>query len=952
MLSLSSALNAEQVKNYHKEEFAAETSRYYSQGNQSLGQWQGQLAAEMGLSGAVTEGDFALLADGINPATGEQMVRHVGAKEYTNANGKDVKSSEHSAGWDATFSAPKSVSLTALVGGDERLMDAHRTAVNTALAELERYAQARIGGNNPAVTTGRFVAATFEHDTARPVDGYAAPQLHTHCVIFNVTQMEDGSTRAIHPRAFFYTKSYATAVYQSELMREVRRLGYEIEPGKSGAPEIKGYSREYLEASSPRRQQIEERLEAQGLTGNARAAELIALETRDKKLHLSKEEVFASHKEMAARFGNQSEKVVAEAKSRGEQIQLQGATTARVAVAYARDSSFERESVNDERTLMRDALRRGMGEASFQQVRSEFEQQRQQGRFIEVQGTKYASGRSFTTPEAIATEKAVVAYVLKGQGAAEPIMSPVQAKAQAETRDFLNERQRTVIQEVLTSTDRVHGLQGLAGTGKTTILESIREGAERHGYAVEGFAPTSKAAGALRDAGISANTMQSFLTRGGGEKFAGDRHHRTLYMLDESSLASAKQMKQFLDKIKSQDRVLVIGDTRQHQGVDAGRPFEQMQQAGMRTSQLDTIVRQRANPELQKAVEHLAANRTRVGISMLREQGRITEIEDASSRIRAIAKDYAASPEKTLVVSPDNRSRQQINEAIRKDLQANGTLARDGQSYATLVQRSDMTREDRQWAARYEAGNTLYYSRGSEQLGIKGKSYAVVQSVDAANNTVTVQRADGQSITYDPRRLCGVTAFREVEREIATGDRIQFTAPDKRLGVANRDLGTVTKIEPNAITVRMDGDRERTVRFDPAKTRTFDHGYAVTSHSSQGLTFNRVLVNLDTDSSRELINTRLAYVSISRASHEVTIYTNNAETLGERLQTDVTKTTAMDIARARDERIQHEISATQSPKPPVEKSQSTQQEATIQPVQKGKSIATAIEESTGYDFGM
>ncbi|MCL2661280.1 MAG: relaxase domain-containing protein, partial [Acidobacteriaceae bacterium] len=319
MLSLSSALNAEQVKNYHKEEFAAETSRYYSQGNQALGQWQGQLAAEMGLSGAVTEGDFALLADGINPATGEQMVRHVGVKEYTSAAGKEVKSAEHSAGWDATFSAPKSVSLTALVGGDERLLEAHRAAVHTALGELERYAQARIGGNHPAVTTGRFVAATFEHDAARPVDGYAAPQLHTHCVIFNVTQMEDGTTRAIHPRAFFYTKSYATAVYQSELMREVRRLGYEIEPGKYGAPEIKGYSREYLEASSPRRQQIEERLEAQGLTGNARAAELIALETRDKKLHLSKEEVLASHKEIAARFGNQTEKVISEARARGEQ---------------------------------------------------------------------------------------------------------------------------------------------------------------------------------------------------------------------------------------------------------------------------------------------------------------------------------------------------------------------------------------------------------------------------------------------------------------------------------------------------------------------------------------------------------------------------------------------------------------------------------------------------------
>ncbi|MCL2659170.1 MAG: ATP-binding domain-containing protein, partial [Acidobacteriaceae bacterium] len=191
--------------------------------------------------------------------------------------------------------------------------------------------------------------------------------------------------------------------------------------------------------------------------------------------------------------------------------------------------------------------------------------------------------------------------------------------------------------------------------------------------------------------------------------------------------------------------------------------------------------------------------------------------------------------------------------------------------------------------------------------------------------------------------------------EIATGDRIQFTAPDKTLGVANRDLGTVTKIEPNAITVKMDGDRERSVSFDPVKTRTFDHGYAVTSHSSQGLTFNRVLVNLDTDSARELINTRLAYVSISRASHEVTVYTNNAETLGERLQTDVTKTAAIDFAKARDEQVQRqmrEASVTQAPTPPAGKSQTVEQEAAVQPTQKEKGIAAAVEQSTGYGFGM
>ena len=174
------------------------------------------------------------------------MVKHRDGKEYTTADGETVKPVEHRAGWDATFSAPKSVSLTALVGGDDRVRDAHRAAVTTALEELEKYTHARIGGNNPAEQTGIFIAAKFEHDTARPVNGYAAPQLHTHAVIFNVTEREDGSTRAIQERTFFETQNYATAVYQSALTLQLRKLGYEIEPGQSGAPEIKGYSQASL----------------------------------------------------------------------------------------------------------------------------------------------------------------------------------------------------------------------------------------------------------------------------------------------------------------------------------------------------------------------------------------------------------------------------------------------------------------------------------------------------------------------------------------------------------------------------------------------------------------------------------------------------------------------------------------------------------------------------------
>jgi len=150
-----------------------------------------------------------------------------------------------------------------------------------------------------------------------------------------------------------------------------------------------------------------------------------------------------------------------------------------------------------------------------------------------------------------------------------------------------------------------------------------------------------------------------FLARGSVGRNAGDPNARHLYMLDESSLASTRQMQSFLEEVGPQDRVLLVGDTQQHQGVDAGKPFEQMQAAGMRTSQLDQIVRQK-DPELLRAVEHLSRNETATGIQLLQQQGRITEIPDRQQRIEAIAKDYVAQPENTLVVSPDNASRRDM----------------------------------------------------------------------------------------------------------------------------------------------------------------------------------------------------------------------------------------------------------------------------------------------------
>jgi len=555
---------------------------------------------------------------------------------------------------------------------------------------------------------------------------------------------------------------------------------------------------------------------------------------------------------------------------------------------------FEREAVGDERGIFRDALRRGMGEIRYPEIRANFEARRATGEFQQVEAPKYASGRVFTTQQVISAERDVVRMMRDGQNQAPQIMPIQQAIAHTDTYQHLNPAQRRAIEEILVSRDRVQGLQGFAGVGKTVALASVREGAERNGYAVEGFAPTSRAARQLRDAGLTADTLQGFLAR--GQQTAGDPRSRHLYMVDESSLASTKQMREFLTRIGRQDRVLLIGDTRQHQGVEAGKPFEQLLEAGMRAAQLDQIMRQK-EPELKAAVERLACGDVASGIDMLQQQGRVKEIADPVERIQAIARDYAGNPENTLIVSPDNASRRQLNDAVRQELQARGIVHSEDHALRVLVPRQELTGAERQWASRYEVDDVIRYTRGSHDVAIERGSYARVVAINPVENLLIVERQNGEQQTYDPKRLHGVSVYREIEREFSVGDRIQFTAPDKQLQVANRDLATIEKISPDGgISARLaDG---RSITFFNAENAHFDHGYAVTSHSSQGLTADRVLVNVDTSTHPDLINSRFAYVSVSRASLDASIYTNNAASLETDLSREVGKSAAMEVSQS------------------------------------------------------
>jgi conjugative relaxase-like TrwC/TraI family protein len=891
MLTISKPLSASQARTYHAKEFASRQQNYWSRDQQGHSEWQGRLARQWNFAGPVEAEHFARLSEGQHPHTEEQLVRHQVSRTYEGKFGKEVTSAEHRAGWDATFSAPKSVSLTALVGGDDRVRLAHRESVRAALAELERYTQARIGNIHAPETTGKFAAATFEHDTARPVDGYAAPQLHTHAVIFNVTVRDNDQTRALQPHEIFVSQHYVTAVYRSELALRLERLGYELERGKHGQPEIKGYSKEYLDASSPRREQIKDHLRAQGIDG-AVAAQIAAHHTRDSKELLSQEEVLRRHRDLAGKYGHQADRVVSLAREHGQQQMQEPQLPAQRAVTWARDHVFERSAVQDRRAILEAALARGMGETTHAAIRQELERRIKSGEFREVAHSR--AGQRFTTPEMIHMEREIIARMKQGnrRDYSDPMLVSPRIRIATEDRHpELTVSQREAVDNILLAREKIVGLDGIAGTGKTTTLSVIREGAEAEGYRVEGFAPTSRAAQKLAEAGMEISTLQKHLARGEQP----DTGVKQLYVLDESSLASTRQMHDFIERLHANDRVLLVGDRRQHEAVEAGRPFAQLQDAGMKTVRLDEIMRQK-DPKLKQVVEQLARGEVREAVQDLQWQGRVHEIRGHNERIAAIAREYAKSPDKTLVVSPDNRSRMEINARIHSELRELGIVDGTEHQVRILVPRQDLTGADRTWAERYEVGDVLRYSRTSKETGIGKGEYAQVKSIDASANRLTVELAGGLERTYDPRRQQGVSVFREEMRSFSKGDRIQFTAPANDLKVANRELGTIQGIDSDGrLNLKMDDGRA--VELDPNKQLHLDYGYAVTSHSSQGQTADRVLIHVDTElAAKDLLNSRMAYVAVSRGANDAQIFTDDVSALGKVLSRDVSHAAAIQQA--------------------------------------------------------
>lgn len=900
MISVSKPLGTGTVKEYYRADYgAAVNSSYYSESKTLKGDWHGQVAEIFGLQGQQVRSEhFDRLAEGQHPITGDQLIKH-----RDTALTEAGKEAAHRAAWDIVFSPAKSVSVTALVGGDERILLAHRNAVHEALGQMEALIQARGGGNRAPITTGKMIVATFDHDTARPVDGYAAAQLHTHAVIFNMTEGFDGQARSLQPSEIYVAQSMISAVYQNFLEAELRKLGYVLERGKNHSVEISGYTPEYLASESLRSQQIKEAVEAKGLNG-AESREVAAHNTRDTKQRMTQEDVRKSHKENAEKFGNQPDKVVAAARGRerewaeyGNNITDNKALLAKQAVDFARDTLSERNAVFDHHQVVTAALRYSRGRVTVSAIQMEIFRRAAAGQFIAVHHVRSAAPLyRYTTPELIRDERTVIEAVRNTEAVA-PIARYVDEALQARY-PHLNEWQRRIVRESLSSENRMTGIQGSAGTGKTSSLKVIRELSEESGWRVYGLAPTSGAARSLRQAGVTqSETLQRFLVRAPDPV-----GRRRLFFLDESSLTAARQMRKFMTLVNPSDRVIIVGDRRQHDSVEAGRIFEELQIAGMETARINKLVRQQ-DPGLKEVVKAMAQGRTHDGVDLLEAQGRVTVIPHRGHRLEAIAASYVQNPEGTLVISPDNASREELNQVIRRQLRAAGKIGEDGYRMTVLIPRGSATVADLRLASAYLTGDVLKYSKGSKVLGIKPQSYGTVLDTDRENNTVQVKFDGGKTITYDPIKLSGVSRYEAHVRPFAAGERLQFTAPIRVHGVSNRDMGTVVKID-SAGNARVKLDDGRTIGVPLKKNKHVEHGYVTTSHSAQGATVDRVLVHVDTGDSRirPLINRTLAYVALSRPRFEAHVFTDDRERLGQSLLRSQENTTALSHAQMQEYR--------------------------------------------------
>lgn len=851
-----------------------EHSDYYDEHRRVQGEWHGCGAELLSLRGEVTQKQFEAVREGLHPETGEFLrPRH-------SADRISLDGSEQSKGlslYDLTFSAPKSVSIQALVGGDERLVAAHDKAVREALTEAESHAatRVRLNGANEDRTTANWIVATYRHDTSRELD----PQLHTHAVAANLTyDGVEGRWKALQASGLYERRAYLTEVYRNALAREVRGLGYEIEPrrdskGKDHGFEIRGVSDELLEKYSVRSAQRDaaiERFTAEHgrKPTNNEVAVLVRESRADKLAEIATDKV---REQQQARLAPEEKHTLqhlrAESLERNPRF-LQESFQVSESLQYAKEHLFERNSVVRDHELMTEALRHGRGQIDPGQLRGALELEQSQGSLIRA-------GNNLATRDSLEREQRMIATVDRGIGRFERLGG----ERAFHPSERLREEQQRAAHQVLDSRDLAINLRGAAGTGKTATLHEIDRGLHDAGRDVVAVAPTRSAVEELRKVGFKdAMTISRLLDSPEQASLYGK-----VLVVDEAGMVSGRQMEGLLRLAEREHaRILFSGDTRQIQSVEASDALRILERESQMKSISLTGVQRQTQAEYRDAIQTLR-QAPEQGFQKLEQLGAIREVPYLE-RPQAVASAYrelSTDPSrKVLVVAGTHEEIGRITHAIREGMKQNGDLG-PGKIFErhTPLQWTEAQKKD---LSNYQQGQVLLFHRSSH--GIGRNEELVVERSDRSH--IVARDLNGVERMVSPTQARSFSVQERSQIEISPGDRLLLTG-NRREADFRATNGELTKVRG------VDGSRIQLEdgRTLPANYREFDHGYAITAHRSQGKTVDAVVLSGDTMKQEQF------YVAASRGRDGITIITSDVDRLRESLGISTARPSATELAR-------------------------------------------------------
>ena len=683
------------------------------------------------------------------------------------------------------------------------------------------------------------------------------------------------------------------------------------------------------EGFSTRRAEIEAAVAergASGTAGNQRLAERAALMTRAHKRDVDKATLRESWQRQAGELGFDARALAADALSREagrdsvaargtDTVSREAAATAGAvakadpagldgapktpeadAVKWAVSHLAEREAVFSRADLLAAALAWRPGSVSIEAAEKAVGDLRDAGTLHAAPALE--SGDGMTTDRALADERETIGLMRDGQARGRPVMRSWLVSARLH-RGPLTQGQREAVKLILSAKDRVVGVQGYAGTGKTAMLRRVQALAAKSGYSMTGLAPSASAARTLSaEAGIDGETLQLFLARNAGVAEGrltkkGEREMRaafrkTVLVVDEGSLASTVQARDLLRiaNVLRIPRVVLVGDAKQLDAVDAGKPFAQLRAAGMKTATMDQIMRQR-DADLKAAVEASLAGE--IGKAFDKLGSNVAEVKADNIAGAVAARWLALSPEareNTGVMAPSHELRQAINGHVRE------RLAREGRIHGPAFQGERLvsygyTNAEKALSANYTPGDIVAFHRPYKRIGVEKGDERRVAGVDRKSREVLLDGGEGGPVRWKPGEIGGRRGGSEVYRvegiELRTGDRIRWTRNDKGLGLVNSHTAEVVSVTGGRVSFRLEDGRMLSLNEGDPPLRHLDHAWASTVHAFQGRTVDNVIAAMESNHPH-LTTQKSFYVEISRARDRAELVTDDAKALREQLE--------------------------------------------------------------------